>query len=212
MIDLYSWTTPNGRKVAIMLEELGIDYNAKKIDITKREQFSEPFLQLSPNNKIPAVVDNETGVTLMESCAILLYLSEKYKKFLPQGVERIRAIEWLFWQTSGLGPILGQVHHFTKFNKGISDYSEKRYHDEALRLYFVLDKRLEGRDYIVGENKGEYSIADIACWPWISRFDFQEIDLKSFPNVCSWYLRMVDRPAVQKGYMVPHYVNDIPLP
>ena len=212
MIDLYSWTTPNGRKVAIMLEELGIDYNAKKIDITNKEQFSEPFLKLSPNNKIPAIVDNETGVTLMESCAILLYLSEKYKKFLPQGVERLRAIEWLFWQTSGLGPILGQVHHFTKFNKGISDYSEKRYHDEALRLYSVLDKRLEGRDYIAGENRGEYSIADIACWPWISRFDFQEIDLKSFSNVCSWYLRMVDRPAVRKGYMVPHYVNDIPLP
>ena len=212
MIDLYSWTTPNGRKVSIMLEELGIDYNVKKIDITNKDQFSESFLKLSPNNKIPAMVDHETGVTLMESCAILLYLAEKHKKFLPEGVERFRAIEWLFWQTSGLGPILGQVHHFTKYNKGISDYSEKRYHDEALRLYSVLDKRLERRDYIAGENSGEYSIADIACWPWISRFEWQEVDLKLYSNVCSWYLRMVDRPAVQKGYMVPHYVNDIPVP
>jgi GST-like protein len=195
-----------------MLEELGIEYNPIKIDIKNKEQFSEKFLNISPNNKIPAIVDNETGVSLMESCAILLYLAEKYKKFLPEGAERLRAIEWLFWQTSGLGPILGQVHHYTKHNKGVSDYSEKRYHDEALRLYSVLNQRLKERHYIAGEYMGEYSIADISCWPWVSRFEWQEVDLKLYPNVYSWYLRVLGRPAVQKGYHIPQFVHDIPMP
>ena len=212
MIDLYTWPTPNGRKVSIMIEELGIEYNSIPIDISKREQFSETFEGVSPNHKIPAIFDHETGISLMESCAILLYLAEKYGKFLPDGIQRIRALEWLFWQTSGLGPNLGQVHHFLKYNKGKSSYSEERFHDEGLRLYSVLDCRLKEREYIAGFNEGEYSIADMACWPWISRFEWQDIDLNSYPNLCAWYLRVAQRPAVKRGYDIPIYKNEIPLP
>jgi GST-like protein len=212
MIDLYSWTTPNGRKVSIMLEELGVPYTVHPIDISKDEQFDPAFLKIAPNNRIPAIVDNETGMRLMESGAILLYLADKYGKFLPSGEEKWRAIEWLMWQMGGPGPMLGQVHHFLKFNRGKAPYAEERYWKEAKRLYKVLNTRLEGRDYIAGEGKGEYSVADIACWPWFSRFEWQEIDLVDFPNVRAWYLRIAERPAVQKGYQVPHYTADIPMP
>ncbi len=212
MIDLYTWPTPNGRKVSIMLEELAVRYKSISVDIGNKEQFSENFEVLSPNHKIPAIFDHETGVSLMESCAILLYLAEKYNKFIPSGIQRTRALEWLFWQTSGLGPNLGQVHHFLKYNRGKSSYSEERFHDEALRLYSVLDSRLQERDYIAGFNEGEYGIVDIACWPWISRFEWQDVDLKSYPNLCDWYLRIAKRPAVIRGYNVPTYRNEIPLP
>jgi len=212
MFDLYTWPTPNGRKVSIMFEELGVKYNAVSVDISTGSQFSEKFSWLAPNYKIPVIFDHDSGVSLMESCAILLYLAEKYNKFLPSGVQRTRALEWLFWQTSGLGPNLGQAHHFMKYNKGKSTYSEDRFYNEALRLYSVLNKRLEDREFLAGYNEGEYSIADIACWPWISRFEWHDVDLKAYPYLCSWYLRIAERPAVQRGYDVPIFKNKIPIP
>ena len=209
MIDLYSWTTPNGRKVSIMLEECGLDYTVHSIDITKDEQFQPHFLKISPNNRIPAIVDHDTGVEMMESGAILMYLAEKTGKFLPQDSDnRWAAIEWLMWQMGGLGPMAGQTHHFLKFNRGTSEYAENRYHKETQRLYGVLDKRLADRDYIAGE----YSIADISAWPWISRFEWQEINLDDFPSLKKWYLAIAERPAVQKGYHVPKFTQDIPMP
>ncbi len=205
MIDLYTWNTPNGRKVSILLEELNVPYNVHAVDITKGEQLEAEFLTISPNNKIPAIRDNETGVTLMESGAILIYLAEKYGQFLPRE-NRIEIYEWLMWQMAGFGPMLGQAHHFLKYNRGVSAYAEERYGEEARRLYGVLDRRLEGRDYIIGE----YTIADIACWPWVSRHEWQEIDLRDYPHVRKWYQRIAARPAVQRGYHVPDHVNDIP--
>ncbi len=211
MIDLYTWTTPNGRKVSILLEELGIDYNVHAIDISKDEQFDPDFLKIAPNNRIPAIVDTETGVQMMETGAIMLYLAEKYDRFLPKD-DRWAAIEWLMWQMGGIGPMLGQVHHFVKYNPGKSEYSEERYSKEARRLYGVLDRRLEGRDYMAGTGKGEYSITDMATFPWIARHDWQQIDLNDFPNVRDWYVSIAERPAVQKGYQVPKYMTDIPMP
>ena len=209
MIDLYTWTTPNGRKVSIMLEELGVDYTVHSIDISKDEQFDPDFLKIAPNNRIPAIVDHETGIQMMETGAIMLYLAEKYDRFLPKGYkERWAAIEWLMWQMGGVGPMLGQVHHFVKYNPGKSEYSEERYSKEARRLYGVLDRRLEGREFIAGE----YSITDMATFPWIARHDWQQIDLNEFPNVRDWYVRIAERPAVQRGYQVPKYVTDIPMP
>ena len=212
MIDLYTWTTPNGRKVSIMLEELGIDYTVHAIDISKGEQFAPEFLSVAPNNRIPAIVDHDTGVQMMESGAIMLYLAEKCGQFLPMGDERWPAIEWLMWQMGGVGPMFGQVHHFVKFNAGKSAYAEERYSKEARRLYGVLDKRLEGREYMAGAGRGEYSIADMATWPWVSRYEWQEVDLHEFPGVRDWYVRVAERPAVQRGYQVPKYVSDVPLP
>lgn len=213
MIDLYTWTTPNGRKVSILLEELGIDYTAHPIDITKDEQFDPHFLKIAPNNRIPAIVDHETGIQMMETGAIMLYLAEKHRQFLPTEPEhRWSAIEWLMWQMGGQGPMLGQAHHFLKYNAGKSEYAEARYFKEAQRLYGVLNRRLEGRGYMVGAGTGEYTITDMAIWPWVSRFEWQQIDLKEYQNVRDWYLRIAERPAVQKGYQIPKYVNDVPMP
>jgi len=209
MIDLYSWTTPNGRKVSIFLEELGLPYEVHAIDIGKDEQFHPEFLRISPNNKIPAIVDRDAGVTLMESGAILIYLADKTGRYLPgEGEPRYRVIEWLMWQMGGIGPFLGQAHHFLRFNKGKAPYAEERFRNEARRLYGVLDRRLDGRAFIVDD----YSIADVATWPWISRFEWQEIELDEFPNVKRWYLDVAARPAVQRGYHVPKFVHDIPMP
>lgn len=209
MIDLYTWTTPNGRKVSIMLEEIGLPYTAHAINITEGDQNAPEFLKISPNNKIPAIVDNDNGMTLMESGAILMYLADKAGKLMPTGVEaRWRTIEWLMWQMGGPGPFLGQVHHFVKYNKGKSAYAEERFLKEARRLYGVLDRRLADREYIVDD----YSIADIAVWPWISRFDWQTMDLNDYPNVKRWYLAIVGRPAVRKGFDVPKKVQEIPMP
>ncbi len=208
MIDLYTWTTPNGRKVSILLEELGVEYAVHSVNIGQREQFDPAFLTISPNNKIPAIIDRETGVELMESGAIMLYLAEKFGRFLEVGEGRLRVIEWLMWQMGGIGPFLGQVHHFLHFNRGKAPYAEERFGKEAKRLYGVLDRRLEGREFIAGE----YSIADMATWPWISRFEWQEIELGEFPNVRDWYVRIAERPAVQRGYQVPKFVTDVPMP
>jgi len=212
MIDLYTWTTPNGRKVSILLEELGVDYTVHSVDISKGEQFDPDFLKIAPNNRIPAIVDHETGMQLMETGAIMLYLADKYGQFKTEGAEYWRMVEWLMWQMGGLGPMLGQVHHFVKYNKGKSEYSEERYSAEARRLYKVLNTRLEGRDYVSGEGRGIYTIADMSMFPWIARHDWQEIDLNEFPNVRDWYVRIAQRPAVQKGYHIPSRATEIPMP
>lgn len=208
MIDFYTWTTPNGRKVSILLEELGLDYTAHAIDITKGEQHTPAFRAISPNAKIPAITDHDTGQTLMESGAIMLYLAEKNQKFLPTASDRWRTLEWLMWQMGGLGPTLGQTHHFLKHNPGQSPYAEARFHAETLRLYGVLNDRLTGRDYVADS----YSIADMAIWPWISRFEWQQVELVDFPHIRDWYVRIAERPAVQRGYHVPHFANEIPMP
>ncbi|MCP1675979.1 GST-like protein [Natronocella acetinitrilica] len=209
MIDLWTWNTPNGRKVSILLEELGLPYQAHAVDITRDQQFEPDFLRISPNNRIPAIVDNDTGMTLMESGAIMLYLAEKTGKFMPVDAEgRYRVIEWLMWQMGGIGPMLGQAHHFIRFNPGKAPYAEERYTKEANRLYGVLDRRLEGREYVVDD----YSIADMAIWPWISRYEWQSVDIIAYPNVLRWYRSIAARPAVQRGYHVPQQVQDIPLP
>ena len=209
MIDLYTWTTPNGRKVSILLEELGVPYTVHPIDITADAQFGEAFLAISPNNKIPAIVDHETGISLMESGAIMVYLAEQHARFLPTGsAERWQCIEWLMWQMGGLGPMAGQAHHFLKFNPGKAAYAEQRYGSETARLYGVLERRLEDREFVAGD----YSIADMAIWPWISRFEWQQIDLATFPHVRRWYEQIADRPAVQAGYHVPSFTAEIPMP
>jgi len=209
MIDLYTWTTPNGRKVSIMLEEIGLPYRAHAIDIGNDEQFAPEFLAIAPNNRIPAIVDQGNGLTLMESGAILMYLAEKTGLLLSADHDdRWRALEWLMWQMGGPGPMLGQVHHFVKFNPGVSEYAEERYSNEARRLYGVLDRRLAEHEFIAGD----YSIADIATWPWISRYEWQGIDLHEFHNVLRWYHAIAARPAVQRGYAVPKKMGEIPLP
>ncbi len=208
MIDLYTWTTPNGRKVSIMLEETGLPYRAIPVDIGKREQFDEAFLAISPNNKIPAIVDHDNGRTMMESGAILLYLAEKAGRLLPTVDARWQLHEWLMFQMGTVGPMLGQVHHFNRFHPEKSAYARDRYVAEAQRIYGVLERRLADRDYLVGE----YTIADIATWPWVSRYEWQSIDLAEFPNVLRWYSAIASRPAVQRGYDVPRHVNAIPIP
>ena len=209
MIDLYTWTTPNGRKVSIALEEFGLPYAVHPIDIGKDEQFKPDFLKISPNNRIPAIIDRDNNMSLFESGAILIYLGDKTGKLLPKdGEARYRVIEWLMWQMGGIGPMIGQAHHFLRQNPGKAPYAEERYHKEALRLYGVLDRRLEGRDFMAGD----YSIADIATWPWISRFEWHRVDLNQFPNVKRWYVSIAERPAVQKGYQVPKDTGPVPMP
>lgn len=209
MIDLYSWSTPNGRKISIALEEMGLPYTLFPINIGKDEQFAPHFLAISPNNRIPAIIDKDTGIHLMESGAILMYLAEKTGKLWPQTTpEKWRVAEWLMWQMGGVGPMLGQIHHFVKFNPGKAPYAEERYLKEGHRLYGVLDKRLGEAEYVAGD----YSIADIAMFPWIARFEFQTIDLNAYANVKRWYLAIAGRDAVQRGYDVPATGAAVPMP
>ncbi|MDE2648457.1 MAG: glutathione S-transferase N-terminal domain-containing protein [Paracoccaceae bacterium] len=208
MIDFYTWGTPNGRKVSILLEELKLDYQVVPINISNKEQFTEEFLTLSPNNKIPAIFDHDTGISLMESGAIMIYLAEKANQLLSKDLrKRIKVIEWLMWQKAGFGPMLGQAHHFLHYNKGKAPYAEERYRSEANRLYSVLNKQLSKSQFVVED----YSIADIAIWPWVSRYEWQEINLSEFPNVRSWYKRILAREPVQKGYHIPTQLSDIPI-
>tara|TARA_B100002052_G_C15753379_1_gene538844 strand:- start:61 stop:702 length:642 start_codon:yes stop_codon:yes gene_type:complete len=207
-IDLYTWATPNGRKVSIMLEELGLDYNVIPIDITKGEQHDLDFVSFSPNNKIPAIIDHETGLKMMESGAILMYLAKKTGLFLSQTDGQYwEEMQWLMFQMGHVGPMLGQTHHFVKFNPGKSPYAEERYKNENIRLYKVLNKRLKEREFICED----YSIVDIATWPWISRYEFQQMDLNDYPSLKAWYMRIASRPAVQRGYAVP-LDQPVPLP
>ena len=206
MYDLYTWPTPNGRKVSILLEELGVSYTAHAVNIGKDEQFAPEFLALNPNHKIPVLVDPGQGRTVIESGAILLYLAEQHGAFM--GSDRWETMAWLMLQMGGVGPMLGQAHHFLRHNPGQAPYAEQRFRAEAARLYGVLDGRLADREYLAGD----YSIADIATWPWISRYEWQEISWPKYPNLLRWYLEIADREAVQRGYAVPIWVNDIPRP
>ena len=209
MIDLYSWTTPNGRKVSIMLEEVALPYRSIAIDIKNGDQFTPEFLAISPNNKIPAIFDHDNGISMMESGAILLYLAEKTGQFMPEDAEaRWQIHEWLMMQMGSVGPMLGQAHHFNHFNKDKSEYARERYVTEARRLYGVLDRRLADHQYLVDD----YSIADIATWPWISRYEWQGVDWADYPSLLRWYRAIADRPAVQRGYDVPNTTNPIPIP
>ncbi|HIK87865.1 MAG TPA: glutathione S-transferase [Alphaproteobacteria bacterium] len=210
MIDFYSWSTPNGRKISIMLEETKLDYKLIPINIIKDEQFDKNFLEISPNNKIPAIYDYDTKISMMESGSILMYLSEKTGIFMPNDDKsRWKRDEWLMFQMASLGPMLGQVHHFVKFNSGKSTYAEERYSAEALRIYGVLNTRLGISQYVAGN---DYGIADISIWPWIARFEWQNIDLNKFPNILRWYKEIASRDAVLKGYDMPSMGAAIPIP
>lgn len=207
MIHLYAWPTPNCRKVSILLEELSVPYQVHSIDIGKDQQFTPEFLDISPNNKVPAIHDTETGVKQFESGAIMVYLSEKYGKFLPSDVtNRASVMQWLMWQMGGLGPMAGQGHHFLKFNPGASAYTEDRLKTEIARLYRVLNDQLADKSYIAGD----YSIADMAIWPWVSRYEWHQVDLGAYPNVQAWYRNILKRDAVQRGYHIPHDAGPIP--
>ncbi len=209
MYDLYTWATPNGRKISIMLEELELPYEVHTVNITKDEQFTPEFLKISPNNKIPALVDRDDGVSLMESGAILIYLADKTKKFLPEsGLRRYEVLQWLMMQMGSVGPMLGQTHHFVRFNKGKAPYAEARYAKENARIYGVLERQLSGSQYLAGT----YSIADIATWPWISRFEWQEMSFADYPNLKRWYTEIAERPATVRGYDVPETGASIPMP
>jgi GST-like protein len=208
MIELYTWMTPNGQKISIMLEEVGLSYRVHPINIQKGAQFDPAFLKIAPNNRIPAIADTDTGLQLMESGAILLYLAEKTGKLWSQDFPtKWRVVEWLMWQMGGIGPFLGQVHHFVRFNPGKSAYAEERYAKEAKRLWGVLDRRLSEVEYVAGD----YSIADIAIWPWISRFAWQKVEFAEHPNVMRWYLVIAERPAVKRGWDVLKTGRPIPL-
>lgn len=209
MIDLYTWGTPNGRKVSIALEEMALEYTVHPINIGKDDQFKPDFLAISPNNKIPAIRDGDQSV--FESGAILMYLARKSGRFLaPEGTPAYwQTMEWLMWQMGGYGPMMGQAHHFLQFNPGLSDYAEQRYHTEAQRLTGVLDRRLAEAEFLTGS---DLSIADMAVWPWTSRFDFQRVDLNAYPNVKRWYLQLAERPGFRQGYDQPASGDSIPLP
>ena len=205
MIDLYSWGTPNGRKISVALEELGLKYQVFPINISKDEQFAPDFLKISPNNKIPAIVDHEPPwgggpYSLFESGAILVYLADKTGKLIPPGPKgRYDCLQWLMFQMGGLGPMLGQAHHFRRFAPEQLPYAIKRYTDECARLYRVMDKRLGEAAYLAGD----YSIADIASYPWITRHEWQGQSLADYPNLKRWYDAIAARPAVKRGFEVP---------
>ena len=210
MIDLYTWSTPNGRKVSILLEELGVEYTIYPIDIGKGGQFSAEFQKVSIDHKIPVIYDHENQRFIRESGAILLYLSNKFGQFTGTADYHWDVMQWLMWQMSAVGPIFGQAHHFLYYNPGRSTYSEERFKNEVKKIYGILDNRLKDLEYISGPGKGEYSIADIALWPWISRFQRHGIDLNDYPRVYRWYKEIYQRPAVQKGYQIPHFETEIP--
>lgn len=206
MIHLYTWATPNGRKTSVMLEELGLPYETHPINISKDEQFAPDFLAIAPNNRIPAIVDEEgpdgAPLSLFESGAILIYLAEKTgSELLPSEPRRRAAVmQWLMWQMGGLGPMVGQAHHFLFNPKEVVPYGQKRYHNETKRLYGVLDKQLASNEYVAGD---AYSIADISIYPWISRFERHQVDLNDFPNVKRWFDLLSARGTVQRGMAVP---------
>ena len=203
-IELYTWSTPNGRKASIALEEMELGYSTHPINITKDEQFDPGFLKISPNNKIPAIVDPEgpdgQPFALFETGAILIYLAEKTGRFLPQDARtRHVCLQWLMWQMGGFGPMLGQAHHFRRFAPERIPYAVERYTKETARLYRVLDGRLAQAAYLAGD----YSIADMATFPWAARHEWQGIALEDYPNVKRWYDGIAARPAVARGMAVP---------
>jgi GST-like protein len=204
VIDLYTWTTPNGRKVSIMLEEAGLPYRAIPVNIGQGEQFAPDFLRISPNNRIPAIVDPHgpggQPLSLFESGAILLYLAYKTGRFLPvDTAQQFRVIQWLMFQMGGVGPMFGQAHHFLRAAPEPVPYAIQRYTTEVQRLYRVLEGQLQGRDYLADD----YSVADIATYPWVARHEWHQVELADFPAVRDWFGRVGHRPAVQRGMAVP---------
>ncbi len=203
-LQLHTWGTPNGRKVSIALEEMGLEYDVYPINILKDEQFSESFIKISPNSKIPALID-PTGVdgepfSVFESGAILIYLAEKTGQFYPEDTPtRSLTLQWLMWQMAGFGPILGQLHHFRKFAKVEVPYAIERFDSATDRAYRTLDMQLSELEFVAGN----YSIADMAIFPWAARFEWQNIDLATYPNVKRWFDVIANRPAVKKGMCVP---------
>ena len=205
-IELYTWKTSNGRKATIMMEECKLEYNLHPIDISTDIQFSEDFVKVNPNSKIPAIVDPDgpdgSPFTVIESGAILMYLAEKTGLFLPKEMQpKYEVIQWVMFQMGGIGPMFGQVHHFKRAAKEKVPYAINRYFNECRRLYGVLDSRLEDREYIAND---EVSIADFCTVPWVFRHDWQEIDLDEFPNVKRWYDNMMQRPALSRGMNLPN--------
>jgi GST-like protein len=210
MIDLHYWTTPNGHKVSLFLEEAGLPYKIFPVNIGQNDQFKPEFLKIAPNNRIPAIVDHEPAdgsepLSLFESGAILLYLAEKTGQFIPKDLRgRQEVLQWLFWQMGGLGPMAGQNHHFNRFAKEKIPYAIKRYVDETARLYGVLDKRLADRNFVAGD---EYSIADMAIYPWIVPHSYQEQNLDDFPHLKRWFEAVANRPATLRAYALVDQVN-----
>ena len=205
MIDLYTWTTPNGRKVSVMLEECGLPYRVHEINIGKDAQFTPEFQAINPNGRIPAIIDSEgpdgKSITMFESGAILIYLAGKTGKFLPKSARnKYDALQWLMFQMGGVGPMFGQTHHFLRAAKEKIPYGIERYSKETRRLYGVLDKRLAHQPYLAA---GEYTIADMATYPWIARHEWHEVALEEFPNVNRWFDAIGARPAVRRGMDVP---------
>jgi GST-like protein len=208
MIELFTADTPNGKKITIMLEEVGCDFKITKIDLTKDEQLRADFKKLSPFGKIPVIIDHENKQSLFESGAILMYLGEKYNKFYEQK-ERKVINQWLMAQMGTIGPMLGQHHQFHHYNPGKSKFGEERFFKIAKRLYGELDERLSSSRYLAGSN---YTVADIATWPWIARHEWHEIGLKSYKNLTRWYLEIASRNAVIKGYDLLKNGSEIPQP
>ena len=209
MIDLFSSDTPNGKKVSIMLEEIGLDYKVKKLDLSKGDQFKSEFKKISPFSKIPAIIDHSNNKeAVFESGAILIYLAEKSGKFYRLE-NKLKIDQWLMAQMGSIGPFIGQYHFFYRFNKGLSEISEKRYFDITKSIYKVLDDHLKNNNFLAGD---EYSIADIATWPWIARHHWHDIGLKNYTNLCKWYEVISKRPAVVKGYKFMDEASEIPKP
>ena len=212
MIDLYYWTTPNGHKVSIFLEEAGLEYRIVPVHIGKGEQFAPEFLKIAPNNRIPAIVDHAPAdggepIALFESGAILEYLADKSRQFLPRETRaRFNVLQWLYWQMGGVGPMAGQNHHFVRYAPEPIPYAIERYVKETARLYGVLDRQLAGREYVAGD----YSIADMAIYPWARGWQMQQQKLEDLPNMAAWLERMEARPAVQHAYALVEQVNADP--
>ncbi|MEE4743875.1 glutathione binding-like protein [Pseudomonas alliivorans] len=210
MIDLHYWTTPNGHKISLFLEESGLAYKVFPVNIGKNEQFEPDFLSISPNNRIPAIVDHDPAdggapLSLFESGAILLYLAEKTGRFIPNDLRgRQEVSQWLFWQMGGLGPMAGQNHHFNRFAKEKIPYAIERYVNETARLYGVLNKRLADRDFVAGS---DYSIADMAIYPWIVPHTYQQQDLNDFPHLRRWFERIATRDATKRAYALAERIN-----
>jgi GST-like protein len=205
VIDLYTWSTPNGRKVSIMLEECALPYKVHPVNIGRGEQHTPEFLAINPNNRIPAIIDSEgpdgKPLTLFESGAILIWLGEKTGKLIPKDARaRLICLQWLMFQMGGVGPMFGQAHHFLRAAPEQVPYGIKRYTDETRRLYGVMNKRLGEAPYLAGD---EYTIADIATFPWVARFEWHKVDLNDFPAVKRWFDKLYERPAVKKGMAVP---------
>lgn len=205
MIDLYTWGTPNGRKISIMLEALRLPYRVHPVNILEEEQFAPAFLEKSPNNKVPAITDHEgpdgEPISLFESGAILIYLAEKTGEFIPSDpIERLECLQWLMWQMGGFGPFLGQAHHFNRFAPEQVPYAQERYNDEAKRLWSVLDKQVSNRQFIIGD---DLSIADFAIYPWAMRHEWQHIDPDKYPYAKAWMDRMGHIEFVQRGMQLP---------